>query len=269
MHSALYQGWLSHRRHQPRPHAFRYRLFMVYLDLDELDTVFRGRWLWSTSRCALARFDRRDHLGDPGLPLGEAVRRLVADRTGERPVGPIRLLTHLRYFGYVFNPVSFYYCFDAEGREVETIVAEVNNTPWGERHCYVLHRFERERRRLLARSPKAMHVSPFHPMALEYLWRFGPPDERLAVGMQLRPTAPGNPTDQAVFDAMLALRRVPIDAFSLAGTLLGFPLMTAQVIAEIHWEALRLWLKRMPVYDHPSNTARADTSTPNDQEPNR
>ena len=118
MHSALYHGWLDHRRLAPRRHAFRYRLFMAYLDLAELDQVFRGRWLWSTRRAALARFDRRDHLGDPAQPLGDAVRALVAERTGHKPEGPIRLLTHLRHFGYVFNPVSFYYCFDAADRTV-------------------------------------------------------------------------------------------------------------------------------------------------------
>src|ERR1700759_5599691 len=111
MHSAIYIGWLSHRRHGPRVHAFPQRLFMVYLDLAELDQVFAGRWCWSTRRRALARFDRRDHMGDPHLPLDESIRRLVAERTGHRPDGPVRLLTHLRYFGHVFNPVSFYYCF--------------------------------------------------------------------------------------------------------------------------------------------------------------
>ena len=145
MNSAIYRGWLSHRRLAPRSHHFRYPVFMVYLDLGELTTVFRGRWLW-TARSgaarrwlpALARFDRKDHFGDPGMPLDVAVRELVAAHTGRRPLGPIRLLTNLRYFGFVFNPVSFFFCFDPTGARVEAIVAEVNNTPWGERHCYVL-----------------------------------------------------------------------------------------------------------------------------------
>lgn len=249
MHSALFHGWLDHRRHQPRTHAFRYRLFMVYLDLAELDQVFRGRWLWSTSRTALARFDRRDHLGDPALPLDESVRRLVAERTGARPAGPIRLLTHLRYFGYVFNPVSFYYCFDAAGGKVETIVAEVNNTPWGEQHCYVLQPFEAAGW-LHARSAKAMHVSPFHPMALDYFWRFRCDRGDFAVHMALHPSTGGEAASAPVFNASLGLRRVPIGARSLAATLVRFPFMTAKVILTIHWEALRLWLKRVPVHEH-------------------
>ena len=261
MHSALYHGWLDHRRLVPRRHAFRYRLFMAYLDLAELDDVFRGRWLWSARRAALARFDRRDHFGDPAQPLGDSVRALVAERTGRRPGGPIRLLTHLRYFGYVFNPVSFYYCFDTADRTVEAVVAEVTNTPWGERHCYVLQPDALSAVELRARSAKALHVSPFHPMALRYDWRLGTPGEALRVHMTLRPSE----SDAAapIFGATLALRRVPITAASLAATLLRFPWMTAKVIAAINWEALRLWLKGTPVYDDPSRsrTTRVPTTT--------
>ena len=260
MHSALYHGWLDHRRLTPRRHAFRYRLFMVYLDLAEIDQVFRGRWLWSTRRAALARFDRRDHLGDPAQPLADAVRTLVAERTGRRPEGPIRLLTHLRYFGYVFNPVSFYYCFDTADRTLEAVVAEVNNTPWGERHCYVLRQDTPSAEKLLALSAKAMHVSPFHPMALCYDWHLQTPGEALAVHMSLRPAKPA--AAAPIFGATLALRRVPITAFSLAGTLLRFPWMTAKVIAAIHWEALRLWLKRTPFHEHPARSRAANPAAP-------
>jgi DUF1365 family protein len=259
MHSALYHGWLDHRRLAPRRHAFRYRLFMAYLDLAELDQVFRGRWLWSAQpgrRLAPMRFDRRDHLGDPTQPLDEAVRALVTERTGQRPAGPIRLLTHLRCFGYLFNPVSFYYCFDAAGRAVETVVAEVNNTPWGERHCYVLRQEEPGADRLRAHSVKAMHVSPFHPMGLRYDWQLHTPGEALAVHMALRP-AEAAAEAAPVFGATLALQRVPVTGAALAGTLLRFPWMTAKVIAAIHWEALRLWLKRVPVHDHPTRSKAA------------
>lgn len=253
MNSALYLGWLSHRRHQPTPHAFRYGLFMVMLDLSELGTVFRHRWLWSTSRLALARFNRRDHLGDPALPLDTAVRDLVQQQTGARPGGPIRLLTHLRYYGYVFNPVSFYFCFDPSGQEIEAIVAEVNNTPWGERHCYVLRPSHAEGW-LVAHSRKAMHVSPFHPMALDYEWRFRHEPDGLQIAMALRPA--GEDAAKPIFHAFTSLVRTPIDTRSLALTLLRFPWMTLKVIAAIHWEALRLSIKRVPVHDHPAETVQ-------------
>ena len=253
MHSALYRGRLRHRRFAPKPHAFEYPLFMAYLDLAELDKVFRARWLWSARKPALAWLRRADYLGDASMPLDEAVRARVARETGTRPSGPIRMLTHLRMFGYAFNPVTFYYCFDAADARVETIVAEITNTPWGERHAYVLgpgadigqrnvHRF---------RFAKAFHVSPFLPMELGYDWRFGTPGETLSVHME------DLDGPAKVFDATLALERVEITGASLARTLAAFPLMPLKVSAAIYWQALRLWLKRVPFHTHPSKLAPA------------
>ena len=242
--SALYTGRVRHRRFTPRRHAFTYRVFMLYLDLDELDHVFRGRWLWSVERANLVRFDRRDHTGAPDEPLQTSVRRLVATHTGATPQGPIRLLTHPRYFGFCFNPVSFYYCFDAADRVLETVVAEVHNTPWGERHCYVLpvadtqepHRF---------RLRKAFHVSPFLAMDYDYDWRLSTPGQRLSVYM--RNERDGVPD----FDAALELRRRPLDGPNMARALINHPFMTGKVVAAIYWQALRLWLKGAHFHPHP------------------
>ncbi len=252
LNSCLYAGRVSHRRFKPAVHTFSYRLFMVYLDLGELDRVFDRRWFWSTRRAAPARFRRDDHLGDPAVGLDVAVRDLVESRTGNRPAGPVRLLTHLRYFGYCFNPVSFYYCFDESATRVVNIVAEVNNTPWGERHVYVLGAGESDAvtdRRLDLR--KRFHVSPFMPMDIDYDWRFATPGERLGVHMQ------NFHRGERVFDASLDLRRRPIDGVNLAATLARQPLMTSKIVAAIYFEALRLWIKRVPFHDHP----RSDKTT--------
>ena len=247
MHSAIYHGWLRHRRFAPRAHAFRYPLFLMYLDLAELETVFKGRWLWSTQRRAFARFDRADHLGDPAVPLDRAVRDLVESRTGHRPAGAIRLLTHLRYFGHCFNPVSFYYCFAEDGQTLQTIVAEITNTPWKERHAYVLDVLQAEQHRNVLgwNFAKAFHVSPFMPMQRDYRWRFSIPDNALRVHMDVLKDGASD------FDATLVLERKPLNAKNLTRCLLRFPLMTMKIVAAIHWQAFIIFLRRNPVYSHP------------------
>jgi DUF1365 family protein len=224
---------------------------MLYLDLAELPQLFDGVPFWSARRRALAWFKRSDYLGPPEVDLDTAVRDLVQIRTGNRPAGPIRLLTHLRYFGYSMNPVSFYYCFDASGERVETIVAEITNTPWAERHQYVLrcgagarvNRFD---------FAKDFHVSPFMPMDMRYRWSFNDPMGRLYVHMQ------NFRQGKAVFDATLALHREPLSTGALLRALAQFPLMTLKVIGAIYWQALRLWVKRTPLHGHPDRAAGTD-----------
>ncbi len=259
MCSAVYIGSVRHRRRRPA-RAFTFPLFMMYLDLAEIDRVLKLTRLWGRSRFCPARFRREDYLGPSDLPLDEAVRARVADALGRRPAGPVRVLTHVRYFGYVFNPVTFYYCFD-EGERVTAVVAEVTNTPWGERHAYVLDARRAERRRAPAlrwRFGKEFHVSPFLPMDLEYDWTFTPPGRSLAVHMDVRDRRPGS---ERVFDATLSLERREITPGRLRGLLARFPLMTAQVFLRIHLEALKLWLRRAPVYPHPA-AARAPGAAP-------
>lgn len=246
MESCLYTGTIRHRRYEPVRHEFSYRLFMVYLDLAELEHVFRGRWLWRVEGRAPASFRRADHFGDPRVPLDQAVRDAVEARTGRRPEGPVRLLTHLRYFGHCFNPVSFAYCFEPDGRQVEAVLAEVTNTPWKERHLYVVPATARRPDgRLHHRSKKELHVSPFMGMDMEYVFHLTPPGEALRVHI-------GNLRGgRGVFDADLRLERRPITGASLAGALARFPAMTCRVVAAIHWQALRLAWKRVPFHPHP------------------
>ena len=249
--SAIYEGTIRHRRFSPHRHAFRYRLFMMYLDLAELPDLFDGHPFWSARGPAPAWFRRSDYLGDPGVALDDAVRQRVRDATGRAPDGPIRLLTHLRYFGHCFNPVSFYYCWDAADARVETVVAEITNTPWRERHAYVLGRETGSGKReasapMRFRFPKAFHVSPFFGLNLQYDWRFSEPGDKLAVHME------NYDAETKVFDATLSLKRRAITTGGLTRVLLQYPVMTARVVTAIHWQAVRLWLKRTPFHVHPA-----------------
>ena len=223
---------------------------MMYLDLDELPGLFDGRWLWSARRAAPAWLRRADYLGDPSEPLGDAVRSEAQRHTGHRPTGPVRMLTHLRYLGYIMNPVSFYYCFGADDDRVEAILAEVTNTPWRERHIYALGPVGGPAAGSATGRPhrlgKRFHVSPFMGMDHTYEWRFSDPGPRLTVHME------NSVGGETLFDATLALERRAITSRSLAATLVRYPFMTARVTAAIYWQAVRLWLKRTPVYTHPS-----------------
>lgn len=250
--SAVYEGWVRHRRHSPHAHAFGYRICMLYLDLEEIDKLFAARWLWSAGSRNLAEFRRSDYLGDPGVPLADAVRERVRAETGTAPRGPIRLLTHLRYFGHCFNPVSFYYCYAEDGATLEAIVAEITNTPWKERHSYVLPvaRANRHGSALEWTFAKAFHVSPFLPMQRGYAWRFTLPADALRVHMDVRDG------DLREVDATLVLERRAFTATNLARVLLRFPAMTLRIVVAIHWQALLLWLRRNPVYDHPQLSGR-------------
>jgi len=248
MHSGIYEGTVRHRRFAPVVNVFQYPLCMMYLDLSELDFVFKNYFFWSVNRFNLAYLKRGDHFGNPTISLEQAVRQLLEDKLGEPIVGPIRMLTHLRYFGHCFNPVSIFYCFDEADEKLETIVTEITNTPWHERHCYVLGDAMNQGRGLWKQYclQKDFHVSPFMDMDLEYDWRFRRPDERIGVYMQ-------NFTGGAkIFDATLKLQRRELTAQNLRRVLLRYPVMTLQVVARIHWQALRLWLKRAPFYAHPS-----------------
>ncbi|MDT8894808.1 DUF1365 domain-containing protein [Halomonas sp. I1] len=238
--SRLYRGWVRHRRFVPRPHAFHYRLWMAWLDLDELPELFDGVPGFSARRPALVRFRRADYLAPSEPSLKQAVREELRRQLGEIPPGRICLLTQLRTLGVGFNPISLYYAFDADDR-LCAVLGEVTNTPWRDRTTYACA-VDPERHGHRAVFTKAMHVSPFLPMDMQYQWRFNTPGDALNLHMDIWQGGTRH------LDATLALHARPATRRALLATLARHPLMPLKTLAGIHLEALRLWLKRIPSY---------------------
>ena len=220
---------------------------MPYLCLQELPELFADKRFWSATGPALAQFRRSDFLGDPSVPLESEVRRRIKEETGAIHKGPIYLLANLRYFGHIMNPIACYYCFNEDETRLEYLVAEVNNTPWDERHSYVLPGPE-DNRWLKTSFAKGFHVSPFNPMEMRYHWRSNTPDRRLVLHME------NSSKGEKVFDATLSMSAQPFSAKNLNRLLLRHPFMTMKVGFAIYWQALRLYLKGVPVYQHPKST---------------
>jgi uncharacterized protein len=237
----IYEGSIRHRRFAVRPRRFEHPLALFYLDLERTEEVLGGKLV--SSRPGIIRFRREDYLGDPHEPLAETVRRVVEDQSGWRPDGPIRMLSQLRTFGHCFNPVSFYFCFDS-GERLGAVLAEVTNTPWGERHAYVL-RSRGEERVLNGRLEKQLHVSPFMGMDQHYRWRMSTPGSQLSVHIE------NHEDERRTFDATLSLRRLELTPRRLRHIIWRYPLASLRVLALIYGHALVLWLKRVPIYAKP------------------
>jgi uncharacterized protein len=252
--SYIYQGWVRHRRYSPVPHSLTYRLFMMYLDLSELPDLFDPYLFWSARTWAPACFNRRNYHGDKAVPLDEAVRNTILQVTGKHSDGPIRLLTHLQYWGYCFNPVSLYYVFDRNDTRPETIVAEITNTPWKERRTLVLSDTMNHGAGPIAvyHFDKDFHVSPFWPLDHHYEWRFQTPGETLITHFKNRVE------DRLVFDATLSMKRFPVNAVNMRRVLMRHPFMTLKVVAGIHWQALKLYWKRAGFHPHPNHSGNPD-----------
>lgn len=242
-HSALYEGWVSHRRLEPVPHSFRRRVVMCYFDLDELPAVLDRHPLWSKRSGRPVQFRRADYLGDPAVPLAEAAHRLVGGAHWQGARGPIRVLTLPRTWGWCFNPISLYYCFDPSGGVVRTVVASVTNTPWGERHDYVLDAGDDGR--VDAVVGKELHVSPFMSMDQSHRFQVDPPADRLWAAVENRQDG------RVVFQADLRMRRRALDRAAMTGFLVRYPMTTWRVSAGIYWQAARLAMKGAPFHRHP------------------
>ncbi len=267
--SAIYTGNIRHRRFIPNAHTFNYPLFMLYIDLDELTQLFSSKWFCSLERFNLVSFMREDYFAPEEPDLKQAViTRVTEDFTskGHNPpdITHVRVLMHARYLNIVFNPVVFYYCFDDQ-ENLLSVLAEITNTPWAERHDYVLP-IDETRVDMGYRNggndthifsfAKKFHVSPFNPMNMDYRWAFGVPKENLVVHMENTMKAisgDGNDLVEKHFDATLNLEKKSFEE-ELSKTLIQYPIITVKVILGIYWQAFRLWVKRNPFYDHPKHS---------------
>jgi uncharacterized protein len=240
VNSALYSGTVRHRRFAERERSFSHVLALAYVDLDELPSLLGGRLL--SRRPGLVRFRRSDYFGEGDLAA--AVRARILAEIGIRPDGPIRVLTHLRSFGHCFNPVSFYFCFDRDER-LQALLAEVTNTPWGERQAYVIQRGERTGAVLQGESEKLMHVSPFFGMDQRYDWRVAEPGTTLSVHIENR--------EQGVraFDATLSLSRRELTYTAL----LRRPFATLRMLALIYAHAVAIRVRGIKTRPHPVRAA--------------
>jgi DUF1365 family protein len=240
--SCIYSGTIRHRRTTPAT-EFSHRLSLAYVDLDELPRLLGGRLLRRGP--GLLRFRRRDYLGPRTEPLIKAVRDRVAQLTGTRPDGPVRMLTQLRSFGVCFNPVSFYYCLDGDTDRLQAVLAEVTNTPWGERQAYALHDTAPGSTLVTGTFDKRLHVSPFMAMAHVYRARATTPGPTLSVQIE------NHRHDVKLFDATLNLTRAPLTRRQVARMTAAHPAASARVLALIYGHAAALKLSGARYHPHP------------------
>ena len=246
--SAVYEGTVRHRRHAVRASEFVHPIGFALLDLDELPSLLGGRLL--AQRRGLVRFRRSDYHGPHDRALTDAVRDTVQAQTGVRPAGPIRLLTQLRTLGHCFNPVSFYYCMDSDGERLQAVLAEVTNTPWGERRAYVLADHRAGSAIVTGEFDKQLHVSPFMAMNHRYRARAATPGDTVSV--HIESSAQG----ELQFDATLSLRRRPLTERSLARMTLRYAFGSWRVLALIYGHAAALKLRGVPYFPHPGGARR-------------
>jgi uncharacterized protein len=251
--SALYEGVIIHHRTEPE-HRFTQKVVLPLLFVDELDEASRLHPLVHLDparpprRRHGVRLVRSDFVSPHDVPIGQAVAGLVEAAGGEVR-GPVAVLGHVRTWGWLFNPLTLYYCFDPAGRSVEWTVLEVTNTPWHERHCYVIGPPGRHTVR------KSMHVSPFLPMEAVYDIRYSPPGARLSMHFDVRASA----TRHRLLTASMQLHRRPLDRPGLDRLLWRRPAMTARVSAGIYARAAQLAARGVVFHPHPGQRVPART----------
>lgn len=248
MRDALYIGQLSHRRFTPKRNEFTYDVCYYFLDVDKIHKRFRYPFLFSYNFPGILSFWRKKYLGPTNKSLKEAVSELIKDKTGKEFAGRAFIFTNVSYFGLCFNPVTFYFCYEEE--KLKYIVSEITNTPWGERHASVFCAEDGDNHQYSFK--KDFHVSPFMPMTIDYKWIFETPAESLRIVMQNR----NNGEQSVCFDSTLKVERRELNPKNVVEAFLRFPLVTLKTVFAIYWQALKLYLKKVPFYTHPAKEKR-------------
>lgn len=243
---SIYQGNISHHRFNPMKHSFCYPIFMVYVDLDKLENINKQK-LWSFEKKNLGCFRNKDYGDGTKKLLIHQIKEFIKEKTDDYYDGKIFLLTHLRYFGILFNPLSLYYCFDKSGQTLNYVVAEVTNTPWLEKHRYLLKPALKENG-LHSSTEKSLHVSPFMPMDLNYDFKYNIPKSELKFSMFL---SEKNSDKKIIFSAQLDLIIKNLSKNQTDLYILKYPWMTLKVIFLIYWQAMKLKIKGLKFYFHP------------------
>jgi DUF1365 family protein len=244
--SFFYLGKVFHHRLSPVDHKFYYNFFWSAVDLDEIDEVCRLNIFWSNDKKNISYFRRKDHLGDKNRPLKECVYDLIEQKFYIRPNHSVQLITHFAVMGYRLNPVSFY-VLKNDKNQIDFMIAEINNTPWGEQYCYCIDGRNQANNQIKASFEKQFHISPFFSMNIQYQWRFSFVDDQLSIEME------NWENQKKVFQVTLNAKQEEMNKQTMTKVLLKYPLITAQVAWGIYWQALRLWLKKAPFYEHPKH----------------
>lgn len=247
--NALYVGDIEHRRFSPKVNSFNYKVAYYFVDLEKAAETFKIPFLFSYNSPGILSFWQKDYL------TAKTIRETIFQELGKHSKGPIRILTNISYFGFCFNPVSFYYCYAEDAETLEYIVSDITNTPWREKHRQVFEMESSERK--VFKFQKEFHVSPFMPMEIDYTWVFRKPNSRIYVLMQNRAS---NET-QVIFDSTLMLKHSELTAKNIIVTFLKLPLVTFKTVLAIYYQAFKLFLKKVPFHTHPLKEKVYDNST--------